>query len=212
MIISLSGKAGSGKDTVGNIFIKAYNFKKFAFADILKDIASDTFKLDIKYFHDVTLKDTKFRIPLIFSEIQRDRFILNLQENNIEVNQVQFLEITKLLGKELNSPREILLFLGTEVGRNCVNNMLWVNIAENKLKTGSGHFVVTDTRFINELNLIKSLGGRCGIVKRNIENTINHISETEFETFDFDFTVNNITSLTELNREITLFGQTLGLR
>lgn len=35
-LIFITGYAGSGKDTIGNYLVKNYDFKKYAFADILK--------------------------------------------------------------------------------------------------------------------------------------------------------------------------------
>lgn len=39
MLILVSGKAGSGKDTVGDYLVSKYGFRKYAFADRLKEIA-----------------------------------------------------------------------------------------------------------------------------------------------------------------------------
>lgn len=39
MLVLLSGKAGSGKDTVGDYLVSRYGFRKYAFADKLKEIA-----------------------------------------------------------------------------------------------------------------------------------------------------------------------------
>lgn len=39
MIIGLSGYAGAGKDTVGQILVSDYGFKRLAFADTLKSVA-----------------------------------------------------------------------------------------------------------------------------------------------------------------------------
>ncbi len=39
MLVLLSGKAGSGKDTAGDYLVSRYGFRKYAFADRLKEIA-----------------------------------------------------------------------------------------------------------------------------------------------------------------------------
>lgn len=39
MLVLLSGKAGSGKDTAGDYLVSQYGFRKYAFADKLKEIA-----------------------------------------------------------------------------------------------------------------------------------------------------------------------------
>src|SRR3972149_1099599 len=38
-IIGISGKAGSGKDTVANILVDTYKFTRIGFADYLKELA-----------------------------------------------------------------------------------------------------------------------------------------------------------------------------
>ncbi len=49
-IILISGKAGSGKDTVGKILVNNHYYTRYAYADALKDYVSETFKLDRKLF------------------------------------------------------------------------------------------------------------------------------------------------------------------
>ena len=45
IIIGISGKAGSGKDTVADILVKEFGFKKFVFADALKEMVMKHFGL-----------------------------------------------------------------------------------------------------------------------------------------------------------------------
>lgn len=45
MYIGLTGKAGSGKDTVGKLLVSNYGFTRFAFADALKRAALPLFNL-----------------------------------------------------------------------------------------------------------------------------------------------------------------------
>lgn len=46
MIIAISGKLKSGKDTIADYLVQEYGFKRIAFADKLKDIAKDLFFWD----------------------------------------------------------------------------------------------------------------------------------------------------------------------
>jgi len=43
MRIALIGKAGAGKDTIADYLVQNYDFKKFAFADKIKEIVYDLF-------------------------------------------------------------------------------------------------------------------------------------------------------------------------
>lgn len=46
MLIGICGKAGSGKDTIGNHLVRKYNFEQIALADPLKRLVKDVFVLD----------------------------------------------------------------------------------------------------------------------------------------------------------------------
>jgi len=45
-LIGICGKAGSGKDTIGDYLVKKYKFKKIALADPIKRLVKDVFALD----------------------------------------------------------------------------------------------------------------------------------------------------------------------
>lgn len=50
-IVLLSGFSQSGKDYIGNILVNKYKYKRFAFADSLKEIVSNVFDCDIEVLH-----------------------------------------------------------------------------------------------------------------------------------------------------------------
>ena len=53
IIIGLCGNKGHGKDTIADILVSKYNFKKLAFADVLKNSLKELFGWDDKSFsHD----------------------------------------------------------------------------------------------------------------------------------------------------------------
>jgi hypothetical protein len=51
LIIFIRGFAGSGKDTLGECFTQHHGFKRFAFADALKETVSDKYNVDIAVLH-----------------------------------------------------------------------------------------------------------------------------------------------------------------
>jgi len=51
-LVGICGKAGSGKDTIGDYLIKNYGFKKIALADPIKRLVKDVFALDDHTVYD----------------------------------------------------------------------------------------------------------------------------------------------------------------
>lgn len=123
MLIGLSGKAGSGKDTVAEYLAKQHEFVPLAFADPVKKGLMAMFGIDKRWFADPELKETD--IPEIGT-----------------------------------SPRILMQTLGTEWGRNLIDEDIWVDAVRRKvLALDSYDVVVTDVRFDNEAALIQELGG-----------------------------------------------------
>lgn len=122
------------------------------------------------------------------------------------------------------TPRLLLQLLGTEAGRQIIHPNIWVNSLfadytmseEGKVKlrranntAASVHalkggylpnWIVTDMRFPNELEAIKSRGGltirleRPQLIKRDFE----HASETALDNAEFDVVIQNDGTINEL--------------
>jgi hypothetical protein len=98
---------------------------------------------------------------------------------NIDMNDPYWIEnkevIIPAIGK---SPRELLQTLGTEWGRNLVNEDLWLILARQKLLSMGPGMVVSDVRFDNEAEWVRKLGGRIIHVKRDSADRVRqHASE-----------------------------------
>lgn len=52
MLIGICGKAGAGKDTVGDYLVEEYGFERIALADPIKRLVQDIFVLDDHTVHD----------------------------------------------------------------------------------------------------------------------------------------------------------------
>ena len=186
----MCGLIGSGKGTVADILIDQYNFKKISFADKLKDAVSEMFEWPRQMVEGVTPQSRDWRErpdPFWSDEIGR----------NI-------------------TPRHVLQVFGTECMRHGFFDGVWVSLVKKKIQDNPAiNWVLPDTRFPNEVNMIKSIGGSVWRVKRgddpewfskyiteDIEPTDTHPSEWAWAKSTFDETIENNSSLSELEIQI----------
>ena len=157
-LVGILGRKRTGKDSSGDYMISKYNYTRYAFADPIKDILKIMFD-----FNDKQLNEDK-----------------------------------EIIDKMWNiSPREILQQFGTEICRNDLkkyipnieldNETLWVKLfrifyEKNKEKD----IVVTDVRFLDEINGIKSLGGKIIKVNRDNLEYDSHSSEKGIDNYNKD--------------------------
>lgn len=159
-VISLSGPRSSGKDTIAKHLINHYGFTKMAFADPVKDCLSIIFGWNRQMLEGTTAENRTIRetIDPYWSE---------------------------KLGFNI-SPRIAMMSYGTDVMRNWIND-IWVLSLENQMNAFPGDIVVTDTRFLNELEMLQKNGAIMTKIERlNLkENTETHISENEWPLFQY---------------------------
>lgn len=105
------------------------------------------------------------------------------------------------------TPRELLQLLGTEAGRNIFGDDIWIKALYRKISAHPERsFVIPDARFLNEVEAIKSWGGYCIRIDRNIpfDPLIdNHPSETELDGYeDWDYTIDNNGTIQDLTSHV----------
>jgi hypothetical protein len=165
-IIGLSGKRGSGKDALASKLIPL-GWERVSFADELKKKIREEFGLT-KEHTDGVLKET----PCGYRG-----------EDGIEL-----------------TPREIMTACGKYY--RSVDGMFWVKQAFKRLKAQDStltgdvvrKIVVTDVRFINEVNFLKDHAARIVRINRpqelNIYKTIiNDYTETSLDNYNFDHVI-----------------------
>lgn len=180
MLIGLHGRAGSGKDTAAD-FIEKYaknkTFKKFSFAQPLKDAVKIMFNLTDE--HIIEKKEDPVLNP----------------DGSVKWH---------LNGQAL-SPRLILQWLGTDILRNQIKESFHVDNMRDRIKEAlkdTDIVVITDVRFLNEAEMIKELGGFVIRLERNTTRTIHtgHASEQRIDLVDH--VIDNNGSLEDLEKNL----------
>ena len=189
-LIGISGKMGSGKDTLSIVM----NY-------IADDNAPDSIGRWTQDVDDFAYKNKKYSEKLKYMVC----FLIGCSRSDLEDREFK----EKELGEEWDglTPRKLLQLLGTEAGRQIIHPNIWVNALfadheNNKsewLSATNSKWIVTDVRFPNEANIIKEKGGIMirinrpqyldnGLVIRKNE----HLSETSLDEYDkFDYVIEN---------------------
>lgn len=225
MIIGLSGKISSGKDTVGKIIQSitqgdrlekvaeivqndwvgsepVYEIRKFAAK--LKQVASLLTGIPVEDFERQEVKDRVLGEEWGISEIELDY----TQTPNVSVTDTV----------RMMTVRELLQRVGTEAMRDNVHEDVWVNalFADYKPTYNIKHsitvdtapnWIITDVRFPNEADAIKKRGGLVVRVERyNLDGSdygwgnpaSDHPSETSLDDYDFDYRILNNGTIDDL--------------
>jgi len=139
----------------------------------------------------------------------------------------RFLKDSEFYGKdnkvyEKITVRQFLQLLGTEAIRDGLHENTWVNALMSEYKpqyfgpmptyqnpdigtqdVDYPNWIITDTRFPNELQAVKDRGGICIRVDRqSVETGDTHESETAWRNWKFDYVVNNDGTIEDLIIEV----------
>lgn len=138
MIIGLTGKKGSGKDTVGSYLVEQHGFVRVSFAEPLKSSVAALFDLPVKQIEK--WKNDPHAVVALGLKVE-DGWIL---------------------GDEM-AFRAFLQRYGTEAHREQFGDDFWVEQGKRAIRDakslGAAGIVVTDVRFDNEADAIRSMGG-----------------------------------------------------
>jgi hypothetical protein len=182
VIIGVVGFIGSGKGTVGDILEREHGYKKFAFADALKDAVAGIFLWPRGLLEGDTNASRAFR-------------------ERVDV------WWSHKLGYEV-TPRLILQKFGTEACRHGIADNIWIAALEKRIH-GYEDVVITDCRFPNEIDFIRSAGGILIRVKRGDDPSPEeiskmHISETAWNNYDPDFVIHNEGTKDDLKENVKI--------
>jgi hypothetical protein len=211
MIIGITGKAQSGKDTacrivqlintvdydcaclegegekyildnVDNILPITCMWEKHAFADKLKECASIILGVPRFMFESGEFKESFTSLPLSNKE-----------------------------GEPMTN-REFLQYFGTEVGRSIDKN-LWIKaLMYSYGRDKESHWIIPDVRFPNEADAIRNAGGVLWKIEREGSGAGNHISEKLIDDIMVDIIIENNLDMKYYIKAITMaYNDTMNL-
>jgi len=174
-IIGLTGRRGSGKDTVGNFLVNNYGYKRLAYADPLKEVCQCIFGFSHEQVHG------------------------SLKEANDPYWGTTPRAIMQFVGTDLfrNQITQVI----PNIHNNIWIKVLEHKVRQDLAKNPDQLFVITDIRFANELELVKQYNGVIFKIKRNKirnESSDNHASEIEIDNLHTDHEIDNNGTIDEL--------------
>jgi hypothetical protein len=217
-LIGISGKIAVGKDTFTNIFQKmsferssiVWENKKFAFK--LKQFASLVTGIPVEDFEKQEVKASNLGPEWNYKTLIGPKEYEVLEEKSTSV-------------------RDLLIAIGNGC-RDIVHTDIWINalFSEDRsvpfLKStpsqdsilhsittepSVSNWIITDMRYRNEFERVKSEGGITIRINSNRAKIIDHISETDLDDEKFDFVIDNSGTIEELEEQVYLVGQTLNI-
>ena len=194
MLIGVSGKKQTGKDTTGRII------QAIQMWDVIKPTKTiEEFCMEYLDPEFNSNKLSKFKCVSFADILKKMATILT------GFPDVSMWESTKV--KDLYNPtfgvtnREILQILGQSL-RDNLSPDVWVNALFSTYSSNE-NWIITDVRMPNEVKAIKDRGGIIIRVNRNTEYNDSHISETALDNYKyFDFVIDNNESLEKLIKKV----------
>jgi len=190
IIVGLAGKKHSGKDTAFEYLsnMNGINPVRCAFADILKNICILLFG----FTNEQAFGDKKDELSQVeWKNIPQ--FIKDRYPNSSKNKYLTF--------------REIYQIVGTDIFRLMFDNDIWVKALFRKIFIPGISFnsiVITDVRFVNELNAIKEHnGGVFNIIRPNLHEDDQHASETSLDGYsNWDGVIVNDSTIDDFGKKV----------
>lgn len=218
-LISINKDTSAGEEWTFNNFCNTSNWEVHKFADKLKDIVCFLIGCTRDQLEDIDFKN---------KELGEEWTITN-QTHFVECSNCGY--IIDTLGIGTLTPRKLLQLLGTECGRQIIHPNIWINALftnykfsytnnpfykdkdiysvseDDKLRNPMDYpkWIITDVRFPNEAEAIRSRGGILIRVNRDTENDSDHESEIALDKYpSWNYVIDNNGSIEELIEKVKL--------
>lgn len=191
-MIGLIGEPSTGKDTIADFAIEDHDFRRIGFAD---KIYSCALAID----------------PIVATNRFSDTALAYKRVSDI-VTEIGWRQAKD----DIPEVRRLLQRIGTEMGRETIDDNIWISLAFKRLVAyhqGSGgeleRFIFTDVRFPNEADAMtafaEQVGGQAHFVRvarpgYGVVN--NHASESAYEAIPYGFKIINDGTLDDLRADV----------
>lgn len=197
-LIGLTGPAGSGKDTVADYLCAAHGFSRYAYADPLRLEIAAAFCINVDLLLDRERKEKP--TDLLALECCSDPFFL------ASINDKRWIQHSITLPR---SPRWIMQAWGTDYRRQHNGQDYWIRQAENAIadmdRAGITRVVITDVRFEDEAEFVRSKGGQVWLLHRPDLLAVNpHVSERGVAIHDNDLEIINNSTIGNLHTQVAM--------
>jgi hypothetical protein len=223
LIISISGRAGSGKDTVREMiqlfynkrpksleeFKKNYNIYKennflgsencvsIALADKLKRICAVMFDLDLELFYDRNSKEHKY-VNLETHDLVN--FSESIENKIVTASYYYNHSDEPGITKSYMSIRELMVYVGTYLINYNFDLNFFTNTVNKFINNNydKAAIIISDVRYDTEYDFIDHKKGVKILVKNSRVTPLNNIGENIEDDHEFDFEINNDGTFDEL--------------
>lgn len=205
MIIGISGKIKSGKDTAGQMIIDMTAEK--CTERIENEFGDSTYKEAWNpCFRVIRFADKLKGIASLLTGVPREKFEdQEFKASNMDSEWAQPAYKKSYPMPHIPTYREFLQQLGTEVMRNLLHENVWVNAAMSDID--DKNVIFTDVRFPNEAQAIKDKGGVIIRINRyppgcSSKLMDEHESEKALDDWKFDHVIYNVGTLEDLWNQV----------
>lgn len=200
-IIGITGFIGSGKDTAAEYFVEQLNYRQDSYAASVKDVCAIMFDWPRHLLEGDTIESRQWRN-------EPDQW----WSHNIGIPDF--------------TPRKAMQIIGTDLVRNHFHKNLWMLTVQRRFEATGGNTIISDARFVNEIQFIQNLGGKILHISNGtspvwesiaidaangdthatkiMEREYAHVHRSEWEwlAVEPDFTVGNTGTLPELYKNL----------
>lgn len=193
IIYAVSGWKYSGKDTFAAELVER-GFKRFGFADVLKEMAAQQYDIPIEYMYDPKQKE---KALLKYEITNTDGF-------SYKIHNIMEDEMAKVDGKLYWTPRAVLILEGSV--KRSVNPNYWVDrVVDEIINSEHDSFVISDLRYNSEVNRLRyAFGPSLKTVRINRFEVCKSLdaSERDLDNYKFDLVIDNKTTIEDFVNKI----------